>query len=84
MSKRKASVRPESFRAVKRVYRAGCGRSWELVSEASDFAYTRQEFADCPTCPHRVEAPESGAFCTLRPQDAPHPFASLASLKLTE
>ncbi|WP_308430689.1 hypothetical protein [Deinococcus piscis] len=63
-----------------RVYRAGCQREWAIASAEPDLAYTEQAFAECPQCPHRVE-PEGGPpFCTLRPVDAPHPFAALGQL----
>lgn len=65
-------------------FRAGCGRTWAAASPEADLAYTEQAFPECPTCPHRVE-PEGGPpFCTLRPEDTPHPFAALAGLTLPE
>lgn len=65
-------------------YRAGCGREWQVASAEPDLAYTEQAFAECPTCPHRVE-PEGGPpFCTLRPLESAHPFAALAGLRLED
>ena len=74
------SARPNALQT----YRAGCERTWELASSEADLAYTDQAFPECPTCPHRVD-PDSGGvgavpFCTLRPVNAPHPFAGLAGL----
>ncbi|MFB9992875.1 hypothetical protein ACFFLM_12950 [Deinococcus oregonensis] len=65
------------------LFRAGCGREWSVASADPDLAYTEQAFAECPTCPHRVE-PEGGPpFCTLRPVGTAHPFAALAGLDLS-
>ncbi|MFC4455848.1 hypothetical protein [Deinococcus sonorensis] len=61
-------------------YRAGCGREWSFASREPDLAYTEQAFADCPGCPHRVEPEGAPPFCTLRPENTPHPFAALAAL----
>ncbi|WP_425145484.1 hypothetical protein [Deinococcus sp.] len=80
MKARKAST-PSAGAGALQSYRAGCGRTWDLASREADLAYTDQAFPECPTCPHRVEPEGSGVpFCTLRPHDAPHPFAGLASL----
>ncbi|WP_315941223.1 hypothetical protein [Deinococcus sp. Marseille-Q6407] len=89
MSKRRSSQAsparaPRTQPAREQVYRAGCGREWSLVSAEPDLAYTDQAFPECPLCPHRVEPEGATPFCTLRPVDAPHPFAALASLKLPE
>lgn len=65
-------------------YRAGCGREWQVVSAEPDLAYTEQAFAECPTCPHRVEPDGGPPFCTLRPVSTAHPFAGLAGLNLPE
>ncbi|MFC3862230.1 hypothetical protein ACFOPQ_15810 [Deinococcus antarcticus] len=62
-------------------FRAGCGREWQVRSAEADLAYTEQAFAECPTCPHRVEPEGAPAFCTLRPATASHPFAGLAGFK---
>ena len=71
-------ARPASGRT--QLYRAGCGREWEVLSAEPDLAYTEQAFAECPACPHRVEPEGAAPFCTLRPADAPHPFAALGQL----
>ncbi|WP_353542778.1 hypothetical protein [Deinococcus xinjiangensis] len=60
-----------------------------MASAEADLAYTEQAFAECPTCPHRVEPEGVGSgggppFCTLRPVGTAHPFAALAGLKLEE
>ena len=65
---------------AEQVYRAGCGREWAIVSAEPDLAYTEQAFPECPSCPHRVEPEGAAPFCTLRPVDAPHPFAALGGL----
>lgn len=51
---------------------------------APDLAYTALAFAECPLCPHRVDSDGGGAFCTLRPEQARHPFADLAQLQLPD
>lgn len=63
-------------------YQAGCGRTWSIASRMPDLAYTDLAFPECPTCPERI-SPEEGtaAFCTLRPEHAPHPFAALAAFR---
>lgn len=81
MSKNASRKRADS---EQRTFQAGCGKSWTLASAEADLAYTALEFPECPACPHRVEADGGGAFCTLRPETAPHPFAGLAQLKLPE
>ncbi|WP_420594432.1 hypothetical protein [Deinococcus sp.] len=63
-------------------YQAGCGRVWPVASAEPDLAYTELKFAECPACPHRVEPDGAPDFCTLRPQDAAHPFAALAGFKV--
>lgn len=66
----------------KRTFKAGCQRTWEIVTLEPDLAYLELAFPECPTCMHLVEPEGAKPFCTLRPQDAPHPFASLGKLKL--
>ncbi len=85
MTERRGRGRGQAASAARpTTFRAGCGREWVLASAEADLAYTEQAFPECPVCPHRVE-PEGGPpFCTLRPVDAPHPFAALAGLKLPE
>jgi hypothetical protein len=65
-------------------FRAGCSREWVVASREPDLAYTEQAFAECPTCPHRVEPADAAPFCTLRPVGTAHPFAALAGLVLPE
>lgn len=71
-------------RPTETTYRAGCERTWAVVSAEPDLAYTDQAFPECPTCPHRVEPDGAAAFCTLRPVGAAHPFAALAGLVLAD
>ncbi|GGJ34484.1 hypothetical protein [Deinococcus roseus] len=66
----------------KRTFKAGCQRTWEVITAEPDLAYLELAFPECPTCPHRVQPEGAKPFCTLRLQDAPHPFASLGNLKL--
>lgn len=73
-----------SARTAERTYRAGCGRTWALVHDAPDLAFTALDFEDCAACPHRVDPEGTRAFCTLRPVGEAHPFAALAALKLGE
>ena len=84
MSKRR-SPQPVTVRATSaQLYRAGCGREWEVASAEPDLAYTEQAFPECPTCPHRVEPEGIRPFCTLRPVGTAHPFAALAGLQLPD
>ena len=81
MSKRR-SPQPVTVRAAPaQLYRAGCGREWEVASAEPDLAYTEQAFPECSTCPHRVEPEGTLPFCTLRPVGTAHPFAALAGLQ---
>lgn len=70
--------------ASPRTFRAGCLREWTVASPEADLAYTEQAFAECPTCPHRVEPEGTLPFCTLRPAGTAHPFAALAGLEWPE
>ncbi|GAA4006040.1 hypothetical protein GCM10022631_16730 [Deinococcus rubellus] len=74
---------PRAARPTVQTYRAGCARTWALTSAEPDLAYTDLTFPECPDCPHRVTPDGGPDFCTLRPQGTAHPFAALASLKLT-
>ena len=75
-----SSRRPPQTAPQTRTFQAGCRRTWQIASAEPDLAYTDQAFPECPTCPHRVEPDGAAPFCTLRPADAPHPFAGLAGL----
>ena len=66
--------------------RAGCGRTRsvpavEVARAASPavWAYLGLGFAECPSCPHRVDPEGAASFCAWRPVGTPHPFAALAS-----
>lgn len=73
---------PSAPSAPEQRYRAGCGRTWSLASRVPDLAYTDLAFPECPTCPERISPQEdTAAFCTLRPEHAPHPFAALAAFR---
>ena len=63
------------------MFRAGCGREWQVLSAEPDLAYTEQAFPECPVCFHRVEPEGAPPFCTLRPVTTSHPFAGLAGLR---
>jgi len=79
--------KPRTFQASAaspRIFRAGCSREWTVASPEADLAYTEQVFADCPSCPHRVEPEGTLPFCTLRPVGTAHPFAALAGLEWPE
>lgn len=80
LSSRKADIQKSPQGARIQTYQAGCRRTWEIPSAEPDLAYTDQAFPQCPTCPHRVEPEGAVPFCTLRPLNAPHPFAGLAGL----
>jgi hypothetical protein len=55
-----------------------------MPGDLPDYAYVEQAFAECPTCPHRVE-PEGGPpFCTLRPREALNPFSVLGGLQVPD
>lgn len=82
MSRRRPAQTTVIRAAPAQLYRAGCGREWEVASTEPDLAYTEQAFPECPTCPHRVEPDGTLPFCTLRPAGTAHPFAALAGLKL--
>lgn len=79
-SRKLLNQRPPDRQPHIQTYRAGCERTWDLVSAEPDLAYTEQAFPECPACPHRVEPEGAGPFCTLRPVNTPHPFAGLAGL----
>ena len=81
MSKRRSAQSVTVRAASAQLYRAGCGREWEVASAEPDLAYTEQAFPECPTCPHRVEPEGTLPFCTLRPVGTAHPFAALAGLQ---
>lgn len=57
---------------------AGCGREQRAPDDVAELAYTVLEFPECRACQHRVSPESASDFCVWRPDDAPHPFASLA------
>jgi len=81
---RKRSLSTGSVPATPRSYRAGCGRTFGIRSEALDLALTPLAFPECGACPHRVDPEGAAPFCTLRLADAPNPFASLAGLDVPD
>lgn len=63
-------------------FRAGCGRYTDGPTDLAELAYTELAFAECPTCPHRIDPEQGPAFCRWLREDRSHPFEALRSLSL--
>lgn len=59
---------------MKQVFVAGCGRTATRDAGEQAYAYLDLAFAECPTCPFRIEPEDEDAFCVWRAEGADAPL----------